>query len=189
MNRPLPRDVRDADEPTVWERELLLAAREAAAAAYAPYSGFAVGAAVRAEDGSLFLGANQENAAYGVTICAEVAALTAAQQAGKLGALDAIAVTGLRFREPIAADALVTPCGRCRQLISEASALSRRDLLVLCASGDMSRFERWRISELLPASFGPATIGEGVDLQELSAAVRLALASTLSKERSSLLRL
>lgn len=89
------------------DRELYDQAVAVAAQAYAPYSRFLVGAAVRARDGWIFLGVNVENAAYPLGVCAEKSALTAAATAGcRPGDLEAIAVTA-------------SPCGGCRQWLVE----------------------------------------------------------------------
>ncbi len=93
------------DDADLYER-----ARAVAARAYAPYSGFAVGAALRAADGTIFSAVNVENASYGLTSCAERNALFAAVSAGSRH-LEAIAIH---------ADAeSVPPCGACRQVLSE----------------------------------------------------------------------
>jgi len=140
------------------DRRLVELALAASGNAYAPYSGFAVGAAVATSDGRTYTGANIENASFGLTICAEMSALAAANAAGDLK-LAAIALVGHQFLEPVEASQLVTPCGRCRQLIFEASQLAGVDARVLCASGDLSKIEEFRISELLPEAFGPANLG------------------------------
>jgi cytidine deaminase len=90
---------------------LVAQAREARERAYCPYSGFAVGAAVRTKSGRVFLGCNIENAAYPATICAERAALFSAYAAGEreIVALAVVADT----------PAPVSPCGTCRQVIHE----------------------------------------------------------------------
>jgi cytidine deaminase len=89
------------------DRELLARAEAAAAHAYAPYSNFHVGAAVRARDGRVFEGVNVENAAYPLGICAERAALARAVGEGLgPGELEAIAITA-------------SPCGGCRQWLAE----------------------------------------------------------------------
>ncbi len=140
------------------DQRLVEAALEASARAYAPYSGFAVGAAVRTASNKLFAGANLENASYGVTMCGEVSALTRANAEGDFD-LDAIAVVGHKFTEPPDASQTVTPCGRCRQLIAEAAQLAKRDVRVFSCSGDLSSIVEASISELLPEAFGPATLG------------------------------
>ncbi len=92
--------------------DLIAEARTAAANAYAPYSGFRVGAVAVAADGSRFVGANVENAAYGSTICAEGSAIAAAATAG-VRKLDSVAVACLDTEEAF------YPCGNCRQLMTE----------------------------------------------------------------------
>ncbi len=135
-------------------------ARAAALKAYAPYSRFSVGCAVEAADGSIALGANMENACYRLGICAEVAALTAAQQAFGLAKVARIAVAGghVGSEGALAGDALVTSCGGCRQSILEAAHVSGRDLEIVSANGDGSETRSMRISELLPLGFGPANL-------------------------------
>ena len=138
--------------------ELLRAARDAARNAYAPYSNFAVGAAVQTSDGSVFIGANMENASYGLTVDAEVGALQAASTAGKLADVVRIAVVGGTIGKEERDGAIVTPCGRCRQLILESAHLGSRDIEVWCANSDLSSINSFKISELLPHAFGPANL-------------------------------
>src|ERR1041384_8104450 len=126
--------------------------------AYAPYSGCAVGAAARDKQGKIHLGANLENAAYGVVMCAEVGALTAASASGRFDQIEAIAVVGFAFHPHASLSQIVTPCGRCRQLIFEAAELSGR-LDVFACSGDLNQIEQYEITELLPRAFGPKTLG------------------------------
>jgi cytidine deaminase len=90
---------------------LLSAAREVRERAYAPYSRFGVGAALDTGAGHVFLGCNVENASYGLTICAERSAVSAAVAAGYRN-FEAIAIAGPE-------DALTSPCGACRQVLVE----------------------------------------------------------------------
>jgi cytidine deaminase len=139
---------------------LLRAARSAAENAYAPYSHFAVGAAVQTDDGSVFTGANMENASYGLTVDAEMGALQAASTAGKLSEIVQIAVVGAMMEAGKRNGAVVTPCGRCRQLILEAAHLGARDIDVWCADLDLKSIMHFKISELLPEGFGPTNLGK-----------------------------
>ena len=147
----------DADD-----RALAQAALAASEHAYAPYSGYAVGAALRTRAGTVYTGCNVENAAYGMTLCAEVGALAAANVAGAGDAVQVIAVTGRRLASgAVQTTAVVTPCGRCRQLILEAGHRARRDIRVLCCSHDLSHVQAFTIAQLLPHGFGPASLGKG----------------------------
>jgi cytidine deaminase len=92
-------------------QELLQAARQARDAAYAPYSRFRVGAAVRASDGRIFVGANVENASYGLSVCAERVAIFKAVLEGARDIVELAVVTD--------ADESSPPCGACRQVLSE----------------------------------------------------------------------
>lgn len=131
------------------EAALVARARAAQASAYAPYSGFKVGAALLAADGRVFTGANVENAAFSPTICAERVALPVAVVAG-VRAFAALAVVG-------DGDGPCTPCGVCRQTLYEFAP----DLVVLAAgaSGEVARFVLSR--DLLPHGFGPARLRSG----------------------------
>jgi cytidine deaminase len=135
------------------DEQLLGLAREAAAKAYAPYSNFHVGCAIESTDGEVVTGANMENACYRLGVCAEQSALTAAQHQFGLAKVARIAVAG-------GTDGTVcTPCGGCRQAILEAAQLGRRDIEILCASGDGTAVESFTIGELIPFGFGPANLG------------------------------
>jgi cytidine deaminase len=120
---------------------LVEAARAVQQRAYAPYSQFRVGCALEADDGRMFVGCNVENASYGLTICAERAAVCAAVAAGARRLRRAVVVTD--------ADPPAAPCGACRQVLSEFG----RDLRI---TGVGSRGEvGWTMAELLPSAFGP----------------------------------
>lgn len=132
-------------------------ARAAALSAYAPYSRFSVGCAIISVDGEVVAGANMENACYRLGVCAEIAALTAAQQAFGLDRIARVAVAGGHFGADgtLAGEAVVTSCGGCRQSILEAAQLSGRDVEMVSASGDGTQVRVNRISELIPWGFGP----------------------------------
>jgi cytidine deaminase len=135
------------------ERELVEAARAAAGGAYAPYSGFPVGAALRFVDGAVVSGCNVENASYGLALCAETVAVGKAMSEGRRGGLVAVAVAGPEDRggsEPI------SPCGRCRQVLRELAALGGTDPDVLCVGP--AEVRRIKLSALLPDAFGPASL-------------------------------
>lgn len=134
------------------DRELVKRALKACVHAYAPYSLFAVGAAVRTRSGNIHTAANVENASYGLTICAEAAALSVANAAGDF-AVEAIVVVGFDISDGESASQVVTPCGSCRQIIAEAAQLAGSDVRVLCCNGELSGIAISSISELLPDAF------------------------------------
>ena len=139
-----------------WTKDSLIgAARDAAARAYAPYSGFHVGAALGFADGSVVTGANVENASFGLTLCAETVAVGKALSDAPRGALQAVAVIGGKVGAVGAGDP-ITPCGRCRQVLYEVAALSASDPTVWCVGA--AEVLELRLSELLPRSFGPASL-------------------------------
>jgi cytidine deaminase len=134
-------------------------ARAAALGAYAPYSRFSVGCAIESVDGEVAVGANMENACYRLGVCAEIAALTAAQQAFGLGKVKRIAVAGGHVqRGGLAGEGVVTPCGGCRQAIYEAACVAGADIEIVCANGGGDKLDATRIYELLPKGFGPESL-------------------------------
>ncbi|MGH3443577.1 MAG: cytidine deaminase [Nitriliruptorales bacterium] len=133
------------------EADLLRRARAARDRAYAPYSGFRVGAAVVTDDGRVFEGANVENASYGLANCAERVAIQQMASSGHRSPIVAVAVVA-------DGDAPATPCGACRQVIFEFGS----DAMIY-ASGDAGRPLVASIRELLPHAFGPLRLSQGRD--------------------------
>lgn len=122
---------------------LIAAASEARDRAHAPYSRYHVGAALRAEDGSIHAGANVENSAYPQGQCAEASAIGVLVAAGRTRVLEAAVIAD--------ADAICVPCGGCRQRLREFMPLD--GVIHLCsASGERTTRT---LEELLPLSFGP----------------------------------
>jgi cytidine deaminase len=119
---------------------LVTAARAAQARAYAPYSNFRVGAALESESGDVYVGCNVENASYGLTICAERAAVCAAVAAGARRLRRVVVVSD--------SDPPAAPCGACRQVLSEFGKDFRVDAV------GPKRSVSWTMAELLPAAFG-----------------------------------
>ena len=140
---------------------LIAAARHAARHAHAPYSRFAVGAAVLLTDGSVVTGANVENASYGLSLCAETVAIATVSAQGRLRDVVAIGVIGGMMDAAGAATGSdpVRPCGRCRQILNEAAQFARRDLAVHCAGAQGDAVASYTLSQLLPDAFGPADLG------------------------------
>ncbi len=132
------------------DEDLIAAARSAATHSYSPYSRFAVGAAMLFDDGSVVTGTNIENASYGLALCAETVAVSKAMANGVRGGLVKVAVTGP------GAD-VITPCGRCRQVLNELAQLGGTDPDILCVGPGEVR--RTTLSALLPDAFGPASLG------------------------------
>ena len=119
--------------------DLVRAAEAARRHAHAPYSRYRVGAAVETDDGAIYAGCNVENASYGLTICAERAAVCAAVAAGARRIRRAVVVTD--------SDPPGAPCGACRQVLAEFG----RDMEVT-AVGPARRMQ-WRLRDLLPDAF------------------------------------
>lgn len=126
---------------------LLDAALAARANAYAPYSGFRVGAAVRCPDGSVHAGCNVENVAYPEGTCAEAGAIAAMVAAGRIVIAEVLVVAD--------GPDLVTPCGGCRQKLAE---FSDPDVRVTLAGLDGAGLVT-TVGALLPGAFGAAHMG------------------------------
>lgn len=139
MSRPLAADERAA---------LVAAARAVQANAYAPASRFRVGAAVLTADGRTFVGCNVENASYGLTICAERAAICAAVAAGARELRAVAVVTDL--------EAPARPCGACRQVLAEFG-LGMHVVL----AGSAGAIETTTLDHLLPEPFTFGDVDRG----------------------------
>jgi cytidine deaminase len=126
-------------ELSAEQASLVAAARLARERAYAPYSSFRVGSALRAENGEVFVGCNVENASYGATICAERTAILTMVAAGQRS-VESLAV----FTD---AEKLAMPCGLCRQVISEF----QRDAVLIVANPRQHRVLRF--AEIFPEPF------------------------------------
>jgi len=125
------------------DRELIALAAEARERAYTPYSQYKVGAALLSASGAVHIGCNVENAAYGLTICAEQVAVVKAVCAGERDLMMIAVVT----------ENGGTPCGACRQILNEFEPNIR--VLVADTSGD---YQAYALPDLLPDSFGPAQL-------------------------------
>jgi len=133
---------------TKAERQALIdLALEARRRAYAPYSNYSVGAALRTKSGKLYTGVNVENAAYGHTICAERTAVVKAVSEGEKE-FEVIAVATANGG---------TPCGACRQVLSEFGL----DTLVLIANEKGELLGEMTVADLLPGAFTPEKLGMG----------------------------
>jgi cytidine deaminase len=121
-------------------RKLVETAKKVREHAYAPYSDYKVGAAVLAASGKIYRGCNIENSSYGMTLCAERVALSSAVANGER---KLVAIAIVTDDDPPA-----TPCGACRQVLSEF----RKDLIIIAAnlSGQQVRF---KLSDLIPHPF------------------------------------
>jgi len=122
------------------EAELIRIAIQVRGNAYAPYSKFAVGAALLTKSGKLFTGCNVENSSYGLTVCAERNAIGAMVVAGRQDLAKVV----------VAASPLASPCGACRQSIVEFGTEIE---VVSVDPEDIKKIQRWSIGELIPDHF------------------------------------
>lgn len=123
----------------------LAAARQARERAYAPYSGYRVGAALVTASGTVYAGCNVENASFGATLCAERSAVAAMIASGERDPIACVLVTG--GQRP------AFPCGMCRQVLSEFARDMRFLLVAEDGQGRLLRRSSARLSALLPHSF------------------------------------
>ena len=141
------------------DMELVKAAFTAASQAYAPYSGFTVGAALRLQNGMVITGNNQENAAYPSGLCAERVAMFYAASQYPEQAIETIAVVaradGLDLSEP------ATPCGSCRQVMAEYEQLHGKKLRVIMATENGKILLMEGVENLLPLAFLAKHLSKG----------------------------
>jgi cytidine deaminase len=125
-------------------QQLLAAAQRASERAYAPFSGFCVGAAILAQSGEVFTGCNVENSSYGLSNCAERTAIFTAVAAGALSAERGLVAVAVVHRE----GAACSPCGACRQVIFEFGPEA-----VVVYRGQGGEIVQLKVRELLPDGF------------------------------------
>lgn len=143
-------EFRSADEMTPEDRELVGAAIEAMSGAYAPYSHFHVGAAVRLSNGQIVKGANQENAAFPSGLCAERTAMFAASSRYPDKDMLSIAIAGGVLGRLGTSPA--TPCGACRQVMAQYQAKSGKPMSVIMVA-DWLIWKFDRVDDILPLIF------------------------------------
>ncbi len=155
-----------ADSDAGLKAELIRAALDVRANAYAPYSGFKVGAAVLASSGRIYKGVNVENASYPCGICAERNAISQAISEGEQS-IKAVALAGapaesvnnaVSEESPVTEESSVSsseycpPCGICRQFMREFADPAELQIISAKTADD---YRQWTLEELLPQSFGP----------------------------------
>lgn len=143
-------EYKNLEELITTDRELVLAARTISEKAYAPYSQFKVGAALRLDDGTVVTGSNQENAATPAGTCAERSALFWANANYPDRAVVAIAVTAIDQSDKHAAN--LSPCGICRQALLECQQRYKQPIRVILDSRDKIEVLD-NMEGLLPLSF------------------------------------
>lgn len=138
------------------DRELLELAAKTARHAYAPYSRFKVGAALRLESGEVVVGSNQENASFPAGTCAERTALHAAMAANPQGSVESMAVVVPKAKGSVP----VTPCGICRQALVEQERRQDGPIRLLLGVVKGPVFETFSAETLLPLSFDSKQLGK-----------------------------
>ena len=133
------------------DKTLVLKAKSMLKSAYAPYSGFLVGAAVHLENGEIITGNNQENVAYPSGMCAERVAIFYAKSQFPNTKINSIAVSAISKNFLI--EDVVSPCGSCRQVISEYEVKQNENIRILLHQSDDSVIIIKSISDLLPLMF------------------------------------
>lgn len=141
----------DFDLLTNSDKTLVLKAKSMLKSAYAPYSGFLVGAAVHLENGEIITGNNQENVAYPSGMCAERVAIFYAKSQFPNTKINSIAVSAISKNFLI--EDVVSPCGSCRQVISEYEVKQNENIRILLHQSDDSVIIIKSISDLLPLVF------------------------------------
>lgn len=139
------------NELSSQDKALVDAAKEATQLSYSPYSNFAVGAAILLEDGTVVKGCNQENGAYGNSICAERTAIFTAQCQHKGKKMQTIAIAA--YTDGDFTHNPITPCGACRQTIVEVEACQQEKVRLLLYGIDGTYVIEDGIDVLMPLKF------------------------------------
>ncbi len=139
------------DELTAQDQLLVMKSKEAQGSAYAPYSNFKVGAAILLEDETIFLGNNQENAAYPSGLCAERVAIFACAAQHPNLKIKGIAISA--GSDKMDGNSILTPCGSCRQSMYEYELKQKEPIRILLKSSDNQVIEFFSIQDLLPLPF------------------------------------
>ena len=150
-------EITSEDELSEEDKRLVVLAREISSKAYAPYSGFFVGAAAELDNGEVVTGNNQENAAFPSGLCAERVAVFHANSIYPDQGIKTIAITAQNRYGSVRLP--VTPCGACRQVLLETEIRFGKPIrIILDGREKMLLFEG--IENLLPFSFNPASLNQ-----------------------------
>ena len=150
------------DELNEDDRVLLQTAKEAAKNAYAPYSKFRVGAAVRLANGTIVIGCNQENAVYPVGLCAERVALFSAQANYPDQPIVALAISAIGSDSKITQP--VPPCGSCRQAMIEAESRHKQPLRLIMQGEEGPIIISEKMEDMMPLTFAEDFLAKYTDV-------------------------
>jgi len=147
----------DTDVLSAQDRKLIADSINACSMAYAPYSDFKVGVAIRSDDGNIYIGSNQENGAFPIGQCAERVALYAMVHQHGRKPIDTIAIAVENEKQLTPA----SPCGSCRQMLNEYRSYQTTPIrLLLTLSGGGSVYEINDVKDLLPFAFDGSFLGQ-----------------------------
>lgn len=139
------------------EKRLIDAAEKATDNAYSPYKGILVGGAVLTESGKIIKGSNFGNATTSFNICAERATILTANSLGHRKII-MLAIIGKEKNKPFKKP--LTPCGTCRQFLTEITRITGKELIILSSNTDKTKIIRTNISELLPYHYTRNSLGK-----------------------------
>lgn len=148
------------DELEDYQKDLIEKAESVMKNAYNLYTHFYVGSAILMDTGKIYLGTFAENSSAGGTICAERAAILAANTDRERN-IKTIAVIGAA--EGFDAEEPVAPCGMCRQFIYDFSQIAGHDIEIICSNTKKTKLIKTSINELLPLPFGPKDVGQDLE--------------------------
>ncbi|MBK9024904.1 MAG: cytidine deaminase [Saprospiraceae bacterium] len=144
------------DELTAEQRKLLDEAYKAMSNAYAPYSNFHVGASLMDQDGNIFIGANMENAAFPMCICAEGSLLASYSSSGAKSPIVQVAVTASSANQLL--DSPVAPCGACRQMLSEFENKQGSPIAIILKGSSGPIHVMNSVKDILPFGFSSESL-------------------------------